>query len=56
MAIVNPVVDALLEILIETIKTILKANSAAEAEEEALFTAQAKIARLRAERKFGKAP
>ncbi len=47
------VVDVLVQIFIAALSAVLKANGTAEAEEEAIMEAEAKLARLRAERKFG---
>jgi hypothetical protein len=46
------VIESLIEIFAAVIKAVAGANSDAEAEEEALMVAEARIARLRAERKF----
>ncbi len=45
-------IQSLLEIFAEVMKAIFQANSDAEAEEEALMQAEARIARLRAEARF----
>lgn len=44
--------ESLLEIFVAAFKAVVAANGIAEAEEEALMAAEARIARLRAERKF----
>lgn len=46
------IVESLIEIFTAALKAALEANGTAEAEEEALMAAEAKLARLRAERKF----
>ncbi len=47
------VAEALVEIFAIALKAVLAANNVAELEEEALMEVAARIARLRAERKFG---
>ncbi len=45
-------IEALFEIFAAAVKALASANNDAEAEEEVLMAIEAKIARLRAERKF----
>ncbi len=46
-------IASLLEIFAEVLKAVFEANSDAEAEEEALMAAAAKLAALSARKKFG---
>lgn len=45
-------IESVFQIFAALIKALFSANGAAEAEEEAIMEAEARLARMRAERKF----